>query len=150
MLSRLLIFAALALALAGLARAEDRVGDIRILAAWARATPGPTAAAYLDLRNEGSEADRLVGASSSLAERIEFHAHRMANGVMSMADVPEIVMPPGTTVRLRPGELHLMLFRIGHGLRPGDRFPLTLIFERAGTVTIEAVTAAPGALGPPS
>jgi copper(I)-binding protein len=150
MLSRLLIAAALALAFTSHARAEERAAEVRILSAWARATPGPTAAAYLKLRNDGGEADRLIGASSPLAERIEFHEHRMADGVMSMAAVPEIALPPGQTVRLRPGELHLMLFRIAHALRPGERFPLTLRFERAGSVTVEAVTASPGAVQPPS
>ena len=150
MLPRLLKVAALALAFTTPAEAEEGAAEVTILSAWARATPGPTAAAYLELRNDGGEADRLIGASSPLAERIEFHAHRMADGVMSMAAVPEIALAPRETVRLRPGELHLMLFRIAHALRPGDRFPLSLTFERAGTVTVEAVTAAPGAVQPPS
>jgi len=150
MLSRLLKVAAVALAFLGPRGGGEGAAEVTVLSAWARATPGPTAAAYLELRNDGGEADRLIGASSPLAERIEFHAHRMADGVMSMAAVPEIALPPGETVRLRPGELHFMLFRIAHALRPGDRFPLTLTFERAGTVTIEAVTAGPGAVQPPS
>jgi copper(I)-binding protein len=147
---RPLILAGLALAFAGLAVAEERVGEVRVIAAWARATPGPTAAAYLELRNEAGAADRLVGASSPLAERIEFHEHRSSGGVMSMAAVPEIALPPGETVRLSPGGTHLMLFRIARPLRPGDTFPLTLTFERAGSITIDTVTAGPGALLPPS
>ena len=147
---RLLIAAGFALAFAGVAVAEERVGEVRVVAAWARATPGPTAAAYLELRNEAGAADRLVGAASPLAERIEFHEHRSSGGVMSMTAVPEIVLPPGETVRLRPGGTHLMLFRIERPLKLGDTFPLTLSFERAGSITVEAVTANPGALQPPS
>jgi hypothetical protein len=70
---------------AALAQADERTGDIRILAAWARATPGPTAVVYLDLKNEGLAADRLIDASTPFAQRIEFHEHRNAGGVMSMA-----------------------------------------------------------------
>jgi copper(I)-binding protein len=150
MLPRLLILAAIALTFQSLAAAKERIGEIRIVAAWARATPGPTAAAYLELQNGGGEADRLVGASTPLAERIEFHEHGNSGGVMSMAAVPDIALPPGETVRLAPGGTHLMLFRIARPLKPGDRFPLTLTFERAGSITIEVATAGPGALQPPS
>ena len=112
-------------------------------------TPGPTAAVYLELKNEGSEPERLTGASTQLAERIEFHEHRSSAGVMSMAAVPEIVLPPHTTVRLAPGKVHLMLFGLERPLKPGDRFPLALRFERAGEVEVEALTGAAGALEPP-
>lgn len=129
--------------------AEERVGEIRILAAWARATPGPTAAAYLVLRNEGAGADRLTGASSPIAERIEIHEHRHADGVMGMVVIPDVAVSSGQEVRLAPGERHLMLFRIGRPLKPGDRFELTLTFEQAGPVRVEAVTGGPGAMSPP-
>ncbi len=143
------LIAALLLLGATASLAEERAGEIRILAAWARATPGPTAAAYLVLRNEGAGADRLTGASSPITERIEIHEHRHADGVMRMAAIPDLAVPPGQEVRLAPGERHLMLFRINRPLRPGDRFELTLTFDQAGTVTVEAVTGGPGAVSPP-
>jgi copper(I)-binding protein len=149
MLLRPLVFAGFLLFAAAVTHAEDRVGDIHILAAWARATPGPTAAVYLDLRNEGSEPDRLTGASTQLAERIELHEHRSSAGVMSMAAAPEIVLPPHTTVRLAPGKVHLMLFGLGRPLKPADRFSVTLRFERAGEVEVEAVTGGAGAIEAP-
>ena len=149
MLPRPLVIAGILLFVAAVTRAEMRAGDVSILAAWARATPGPTAAVYLELKNEGSEPERLTGASTQLAERIEFHEHRSSAGVMSMAAVPEIVLPPHTTVRLAPGKVHLMLFGLERPLKPGDRFPLALRFERAGEVEVEALTGAAGALEPP-
>jgi periplasmic copper chaperone A len=150
MLPRPLIFAWIALGFAAAAHAEEPAVHIRILAAWARATPGPTAAVYLELRNESREADRLVEAWTPLAERVEFHEHRSSGGIMSMAAVPDILLPPAQTVRLSPGQRHLMLFRIQRPLAPGDRFALTLRFAEAGDIRIEAVTAGPGALQPPS
>jgi copper(I)-binding protein len=130
--------------------ADERAGAVRILTAWARATPGPTAAVYLDLRNEGSAADRLIAAASPAAERIELHEHRSAGGVMSMATLAGLEVPPGETVQLRPGSIHLMLFGLKHPLRPGDRLPLTLTFEKGGETTVEAVTGTAGAVLPPS
>ena len=109
-----------------------------MLAAWSRATPGPTAAVYLELRNTGADSDRLMGATSPAAERIEFHEHRMVDGVMSMNAVPQIDLPAGKTATLAPGGRHLMLFGLAKPLRPGDRLSLTLRFEMAGEITVEA------------
>jgi copper(I)-binding protein len=44
----------------------------------------------------------------------------------------------------------LMLFGLKHPLRPGDRLPLTLTFEKGGETTVEAVTGTAGAVSPPS
>ncbi len=148
--SRLLAWAGLLLCLAATPLAAESAGAVRILAAWTRATPGPTAAVYLDLRNEGSGSDRLLAAASPAAERIELHEHRHAGGVMSMAQLPAVELPPAETVQLRPGGIHLMLLGLKHPLRPGDRLPLTLTFEQGGEVTVEAVTGTAGALSPPS
>jgi uncharacterized protein YcnI len=50
-------------------------GDLEIEAAWARATLAGQKAAggYLTIANKGSAADRLVGASSPLAGKVEIH-----------------------------------------------------------------------------
>jgi periplasmic copper chaperone A len=143
---RMLIFAGFLLTAAAWASAQE---GIRVLAAWSRATPGPTAAAYLELRNEGPAADRLVGAASPIAERIEIHEHRITNGVMSMGAVPSVVLPAGDTVSLAPGGRHLMLFGLSRPLRPGERFALTLRFQAEGEITVEAKVGSAGAMSPP-
>ena len=52
---------------------------------------------------------------------------------MRMRAIDGIALPPGTEVRLRHGgEHHLMLLGLKQPLLVGDRFPLTLRFERAG------------------
>jgi copper(I)-binding protein len=147
---RPLPFAAFLLAAALSAGSVAAAGEVQVLAAWARATPGPTAAVYLDLLNDAGEPDRLVGASSPLAQRIEFHEHRESAGIMTMAAVPDIPLPPGERVRLAPGGRHLMLFGLTKPLRPGERFSLTLAFERAGGLTVEALTGSAGALESPA
>jgi copper(I)-binding protein len=149
MASRLLACVGLLLCIAAAPLAEERAGAVRILAAWARATPGPTAAVYLDLRNEGDAPDWLIAAASPLAERIELHEHRSDGGMMSMGEISAVELPPGEAVQLRPGGIHLMLFGLLQPLRPGDRLALTLNFEQAGAVTVEAVTGTAGALSPP-
>jgi copper(I)-binding protein len=145
----MLIFAGFLLAAAASTSAQSGQSRIEVLAAWSRATPGPTAAVYLELRNTGADSDRLMGATSPAAERIEFHEHRMVDGVMSMSAVPQIDLPAGETATLAPGGRHLMLFGLAKPLRPGDRLSLTLRFEMAGEITVEAKVGNAGALSPP-
>ena len=52
-------------------------------------------------------------------------------------------------VELKPGGLHLMFVGLKAPLKAGDKFPLTLTFEKAGTVevvvNVEAAAPAAGA-----
>ena len=56
---------------------------------------------------------------------------------MTMRQVDAIAVPAGGEAALEPGGDHLMLFGLADGLEPGSRFPLTLLFEKAGPVTVE-------------
>ena len=98
--------------------------------------PSRPGAAWLTIRNSGG-ADRLLGAESPAAERIEIHTHIHERGVMKMRRVEAIDIPAGGEAALEPGGGHLMLFGLKTGLAPGDSFPLTLLFEKAGQVTVE-------------
>ena len=98
--------------------------------------PSRPGAAWLTIRNTG-EADRLVGAESPAAERVELHTHIHEDGVMMMRRVDAIQVPAGGEAALEPGGDHLMLFNLKAKFAPGDTFPLTLIFDNAGRVTVE-------------
>ena len=151
--------AALALmaAIAGAApasAADYRAGDIVISEPWARATATPqarTGAAYMALSNKGDTVDRLTGASTPVAERAELHTHEMDGNVMRMRPIEGVEIAPGEPAVLRPGGLHLMLVGLRQPLRAGDRVPLTLTFQRGGTVEVEVAVgpvagmASPGA-----
>ncbi|MEZ5593489.1 MAG: copper chaperone PCu(A)C [Gammaproteobacteria bacterium] len=69
------IFAVMALLAGTLQAAEFQVGDITIEHAWSPPTPGAAtvAAAYMVLRNKGSESERLLAASADIAKRVELH-----------------------------------------------------------------------------
>lgn len=127
-----------------------RIGDLVVSEAWARATPAraPTGAAFLTIVNNGREADRLLDASSPVAEKVMLHAHHAHDGVMRMREQPDIPIDPGSTVTLRPGEQHIMLLGLKGPLNRGERFPLQLRFERAGSVQIDVAVASAGASGP--
>jgi copper(I)-binding protein len=144
------LFAAL-LAPAPAARADDvRAYDVEIVQPWARASaPGvPVAVVFLRLNNDGDLPERLLRASSPLAERIELRRHVIEGSDIRPQRVGAIGIPPHETVELIPGGLHLALFGLREPLLPGQRFPMTLSFERAGSaeVTVEVTDAA--AMGP--
>ena len=98
-----------------------------------------TAAVYLRrLENSGDQTDRLIAARSPVARAVEFHSMSIdAANVMQMRAVPAIDLPAGGKLELRPGgPLHLMLLDLRRPLQDGNRFPLTLVFERSGEVEV--------------
>ena len=115
-----------------------QLGAIAIGHPWARATvPGqPIGGGYLALDNRGGAADRLVGARSPACERVELHAMWMEGDVMRMRQRDAIDLPAGGRVELKPGGMHLMLIGLKAPLKAGEKFPLTLTFEKAGSVEV--------------
>jgi copper(I)-binding protein len=114
-------------------------GDIQIRHPWSRATPAgaKVGVGYMEIRNRGKQPDRLLGASTPLARRVEMHVTRSEGEVMKMRQVESFAIPAGERVELSPGGGHLMLVDLARPLKKGERVPLTLRFERAGEVEIE-------------
>lgn len=117
---------------------EITSGDIRIFhpqiqVAFASAR---TAAGYMSISNEGSEADRLIGV------RIEghdatIHQSREENGVATMVHLASVEIPADDTVIFEQGGLHIMVM----GLTPGEFSGVedvtgVLIFDRQGEVPV--------------
>jgi copper(I)-binding protein len=116
-------------------------GNLRIGHPWARETASMARAggAFLSIENTGDAADRLLRASSPVAARTEVHTVIKDGDVMRMREVPAIDLPAKSTTELKPGGYHVMLMELKAPLKAGDRFPLTLVFEKAGALTVEIV-----------
>lgn len=130
--------AALALA-SGLAWAHGyKAGAIGIGHPYATATvPGqPTGGVYLRLDNRGA-ADRLLSASTTVSSSVQMHMSSMDGDVMRMREVDAIELPANKLVELKPGGSHIMLMGLKAPLKEDDSFPLTLKFEKAGTVVVD-------------
>jgi copper(I)-binding protein len=115
---------------------------------WARATPGgaKTGAVYMTLDNKSSTADRLTGASSDVADKLQIHEMKVENGVMKMREVAGgLSIPAGGSVALKPGGYHVMLIGLKKPLTVGEKFPLTLTFEKAGNISLTVPVQAMGA-----
>jgi periplasmic copper chaperone A len=106
--------------------------------AWARATPpgAKIAAGYLTIRNAGA-ADRLVSASSPVAEKVQTHTTVKDGDVSRMREVKGYAVPAKGSLELAPGGSHLMLVNIKAPLKDGEKVPLVLRFEKAGEVKTE-------------
>lgn len=115
------------------------VGDLKIGHPWARPTvQGQMAGGgFLKIENTGKTADRLVSGSTAASERLELHTMVMEGDVMKMRQVDGIDIPPGATVELKPGSLHMMFMGLKAPLKEGDKVPVKLKFEKAGEVTVE-------------
>lgn len=109
--------------------------------AWVRlpAVPGRPAAGYATIRgDDGKFSAMLRGANSPKAERIELHVTMtMGDKAVSMKPIAEIPVPPNTTLFLKPGSAHMMVFGVASDLKPGDTMPITFQFD-VGTKTIDA------------
>jgi copper(I)-binding protein len=47
-------------------------------------------------------------------------------------------VPAGETVVLEPGGLHVMCVGVSQPLSAGQQIPMTVVFEKAGEVAVEA------------
>ncbi len=116
---------------------------ITVSDAWVRA-PGANGGAFMVIQNGGAEADRLLSASSDVAQKVEVHEMKMENDVMMMREVEGgIEIPARGKVELKPGGYHVMLINLNQELKPGEKVTITLNFEKAGAVTIQAEVKAP-------
>jgi len=66
------------------------------------------------------------------------HGMTGASGTMAMHPVDAVEVPAGKTVMLEPGGFHVMLFDLPKALKAGDTIPVTLTFEKAGEIKVDA------------
>jgi periplasmic copper chaperone A len=111
--------------------------QVKVEGAWARPTvPGQQGGGgFVTLTSPAG--DRLVGGSTSVAQRFELHTMAMKGDVMEMRQVEAIELPAGKAVKLEPGGLHVMFIGLKQALPLGSKVPVTLKFEKAGEVKVE-------------
>jgi periplasmic copper chaperone A len=119
--------------------AETRIGNLIISEARARPTPPAVSvgAVYFSITNTGSTADRLLSVSTPVATKVELHESRSVQGVVEMRAVTAVECPPGKTVKVAPGGLHVMLLGLAAPLVAGSEFVVSLQFRDAGVVTLK-------------
>jgi copper(I)-binding protein len=114
-------------------------GQVEIEKPWMRATPpgAKIAAGYMTIRNKSGTQDRLIGASSPAAARVETHINIKDGEILRMREVKAYDIPAKGTFELKPGGAHLMLVDIKQPFKQGDKIPVTLKFEKSKDMTVE-------------
>lgn len=136
------VFVSLAMLWAGATQAHGfSAGEVSVDHPYALPTPpgARTGAVYFRaIRNGARQPDRLVSASTPVAERVELHESAVDTaGVMRMREINALELPPRKELSLRHGGgFHLMLIGLKSPLENGERFPLRLIFERGGEAEV--------------
>jgi copper(I)-binding protein len=118
--------------------AKSKTGDIHIIKPWARPSPpgAGNGAAYMTLMNRGKTTDRLIRVSSPVAKKVELHTHIKSGDIMRMRRVKAVSIHKGMTQTFKSGGFHIMLMGLKKSLKNGQKFPLTLTFERAGVIKV--------------
>lgn len=116
------------------------LGALEISGAFTRATlpNAPVAGGFFTVTNTGAEDDLLLSVSSPIAKQSQIHEMAMEGDVMKMRQLADgLVIPAGESVTLAPGGYHLMFMGLNATIKEGDTVPVTLTFEKAGTIVIE-------------
>lgn len=134
----------------GLVGAHDfTIGALRVDHPYALPAPAgvKTGGVYFrGIRNQGTQADRLIGARTERADSVQIHETVMSNDIARMRESSGIDLPARQTVQLRHGQrYHLMLVNLKQPLIQGDSFVITLQFEKAGPLDVQVSVQTPKA-----
>lgn len=139
----------LSAAVAALSAASAFAGEIMAMKPFAYAT-APTAkagGAYISVMSHGA-ADRLIGAKSDIAKRVEVHEHIKDGDVMRMREVKAgIELPAGGMIEMAPGGYHVMLMGLNAPLEEGTDIAVTLVFESGAELAVDVPVKKRGAHG---
>ena len=113
--------------------------DIVIKDQWIR--PGSekmATALYFTLENNGSEVDTLYAVETDIAEMVQIHETYTDGDMMGMREIGEIIVGPGSSVKLEPGGMHIMVMRLKKDIKIGDEIDFILHFKNASDISITA------------
>jgi periplasmic copper chaperone A len=131
------------------------IDQLTVSAAWARPTPeGATnGVVYFTIASPVDDSITDVEVSADIAGAATVHdsveggadgdheSHGGGGGAVTMTEAGRVDVGAGDTVTFEPGGLHVMLTELPDRLVEGDRFPITIVMDRAGRVDIEVVVA---------
>lgn len=144
-LTRTLLLMMIMILLAACAPGTGSAGRLSVNDPWARpAKAGANSAIYFIIDNPMPEADALLTARCEAAMMTEVHmTSTSADGKSMMMKQDSVPLAAGGQTRFEPGGLHVMLMELKQDLEPGQTLPVTLTFEKAGEVTVEATVREP-------
>jgi copper(I)-binding protein len=127
--------------------ADFQIGAISIDAPWARGSlrERGTLSVYFTISNDGGP-DRLIQATTSVAEEIEFRETVLQSDVIRALRLNGVNIPGGTH-SFNPDSAFLLLLR-ARSVATGTVITVELTFELAGTLVIQVPVLDRRAIGP--
>ena len=114
--------------------------EISIEDHWARVTPSGSGSVYMEIINSSNEDDRLLSASSDQAGMVMIHRSIRDGDISKMIHVHDgVFVPKKNSIKLKPGDYHLMLMNVNEDLSLGDKITVTLNFEKNDSITINPI-----------
>jgi len=110
-------------------------GPISITHPWAPPAVTEAAALFMRLVNDGPNQERLIAASTPVADTVIFRAH-------DGTPLEYYDLWPRRPVELAPGRRYIALRDLKGPLALDDTFPVTLRFAAAGDITVTAIVEA--------
>ncbi len=119
---------------------KNQSSKIELKDAWIRVSAqGSNTALFFEVVNNSDKPDTLLAAESNLAEVVEVHeTFKRENDMMGMRKVNFVVIPPKSTIKFKPRDLHVMLIKLKSDLKVGDKGEAILVFKNAGKLKAEA------------
>jgi hypothetical protein len=120
---------------------QNKKHEIEVKNPWIRiSAKGSNTALFFDVVNKSDKPDTLLNAESDLAELVEVHeTFKKENDMMGMRKVKFVIIPPNSTVKFKPRDLHVMLINLKNDLKSGDKGKATLHFKKSGKHSFEAI-----------
>jgi periplasmic copper chaperone A len=125
---------------------------VSISSPWTRVTApeAMTGAVYMTITS--TDGDVLTDASvpASVAGETQIHETTTSGdsmddsmggsgGMKGMKEVGQVDIPAGQSVQFKPGGYHIMLMKLAKPITAGETVPVTLTFQKAGTINVDAV-----------
>lgn len=136
----------------GTTAASTSAEAVSVSGPWVRITApeAKTSAAYMTISSKDGDVLKKVAVPAGVAGMAQLHETTTSGGSMDsmddatggmkgMKEVGQIDIPAGGSVQLKPGGYHIMLMDLAGPIAAGDTVPVTLTFEKAGQVTVDAV-----------
>jgi periplasmic copper chaperone A len=96
-------------------------------------------AVYMKVKNAGKSAERLLSATTPLAEKVELIELKDQGSTKLPTAASALTIPAGGSLEMSPDGPRLLLSGFKKKLDAYDSFELTLEFEKAGQLVVEVV-----------
>lgn len=123
---------------------------LQISRPWARTESADAlvGAGFFTVANPDDAHDRLLGASSPKAGKIEIQSIKVVGPGIRMRPVEGgLRVPKLTTLVFKPRGYHLLMSDLSAPWAIGSKVPVSLEFEKAGRVEVELLVEAHGPIG---